>query len=210
MCPLPVQPAEGNQPQAAERRSVCSQGATMRLLDERIWLLFRRHLLQTLTYWSVFFSFGLCIAFLGPTILDLRCQTQSTLQQITWVFFSQQFFLLVGSSVGGLFKKTWEKYVLQSFSGGAWKFDPVKIVIVLSLLHRQLIVKRFFKHIFKLKISVNLKSWLSLIYDILVCRQNLFLKVFYSILKKLRACPEWLHGILAKANYILLLIKLRN
>uniref|UniRef100_A0A3P9PYF7 Major facilitator superfamily domain containing 4Aa n=1 Tax=Poecilia reticulata TaxID=8081 RepID=A0A3P9PYF7_POERE len=78
----------------------------MRLLDERIWLLFRRHLQQTLTYWSVFFSFGLCVAFLGPTILDLRCQTQTTLQQITWVFFSQQFFLLVGSTVGGLFKKT--------------------------------------------------------------------------------------------------------
>ncbi|XP_036956751.1 major facilitator superfamily domain-containing protein 4A [Acanthopagrus latus] len=78
----------------------------MKLLDERIWSLFKRHWQQTLTYWSVFFSFGLCIAFLGPTILDLRCQTQSTLQQITWVFFSQQFFLLVGSSMGGLFKKT--------------------------------------------------------------------------------------------------------
>ncbi|XP_067444478.1 major facilitator superfamily domain-containing protein 4A [Thunnus thynnus] len=78
----------------------------MKLLDERIWSLFKRHWRHTLTYWSVFFSFGLCIAFLGPTILDLRCQTQSTLQQITWVFFSQQFFLLVGSSVGGLFKKT--------------------------------------------------------------------------------------------------------
>ncbi|XP_060926581.1 major facilitator superfamily domain-containing protein 4A [Limanda limanda] len=78
----------------------------MKLLDERICSLFKRHWRQTLTYWSVFFSFGLCIAFLGPTILDLRCQTQSTLQQITWVFFSQQLFLLVGSSVGGLFKKT--------------------------------------------------------------------------------------------------------
>ncbi|KAM4581773.1 major facilitator superfamily domain-containing protein 4A [Fundulus diaphanus] len=78
----------------------------MKRLDERIWSLFRRHLQQTLTYWSVFFSFGLCVAFLGPTILDLRCQTQCTLQQITWVFFSQQFFLLVGSSVGGLFSKT--------------------------------------------------------------------------------------------------------
>lgn len=88
------------------RTSVCSDVLTM-LLDERIWLLFKRHWPQTLTYWSVFFSFGLCIAFLGPTILDLRCQTQSTLQQITWVFVSQQFFLLVGSSVGGLFKKTW-------------------------------------------------------------------------------------------------------
>uniref|UniRef100_A0A3P9BJL5 Major facilitator superfamily domain containing 4Aa n=1 Tax=Maylandia zebra TaxID=106582 RepID=A0A3P9BJL5_9CICH len=86
------------------------------LLDERIWLLFKRHWPQTLTYWSVFFSFGLCIAFLGPTILDLRCQTQSTLQQITWVFVSQQFFLLVGSSVGGLFKKTLKSSLLALFS----------------------------------------------------------------------------------------------
>ncbi|XP_033977430.1 major facilitator superfamily domain-containing protein 4A [Trematomus bernacchii] len=78
----------------------------MKLLDERIWALFKRHWKYTLTYWSVFFSFGLCIAFLGPTVLDLRCQTHSSLQQITWVFFSQQFFLLVGSSLGGLFKKT--------------------------------------------------------------------------------------------------------
>uniref|UniRef100_A0A3Q0TH46 Major facilitator superfamily domain containing 4Aa n=1 Tax=Amphilophus citrinellus TaxID=61819 RepID=A0A3Q0TH46_AMPCI len=86
------------------------------LLDERIWSLFKCHWRQTLTYWSVFFSFGLCIAFLGPTILDLRCQTQSTLQQITWVFVSQQFFLLVGSSMGGLFKKTLKSSLLALFS----------------------------------------------------------------------------------------------
>ncbi|KAM4588347.1 major facilitator superfamily domain-containing protein 4A [Odontesthes bonariensis] len=78
----------------------------MKLLDARLCSLFQRHLRQTLTFWSVFFSFGLCIAFLGPTVLDLRCQTKSTLQQITWVFFSQQFFLLVGSSMGGLFNKS--------------------------------------------------------------------------------------------------------
>ena len=75
-------------------------------LDEQVWSLLKRHLQHTLTYWSVFFSFGLCISFLGPTILDLRCQTQSTLEQITWVFFSQQFFLLVGSCLGGLLKTT--------------------------------------------------------------------------------------------------------
>ncbi|KAM6980789.1 major facilitator superfamily domain-containing protein 4A [Aplochiton taeniatus] len=78
----------------------------MILVDERLWALFKSHWPQTLTYWSVFFSFGLCIAFLGPTILDLRCQTHSTLQQITWVFFSQQFFLVLGSALGGLSKKT--------------------------------------------------------------------------------------------------------
>ncbi|XP_055016617.1 major facilitator superfamily domain-containing protein 4A [Boleophthalmus pectinirostris] len=78
----------------------------MTLWDDRVWALFRSQWKQTVIYWSVFFSFGLCIAFLGPTILDLRCQTHSTLQQITWVFFSQQLFLLLGSSVGGIFKRT--------------------------------------------------------------------------------------------------------
>ncbi|XP_056416688.1 major facilitator superfamily domain-containing protein 4A [Hyla sarda] len=74
--------------------------------DENLLALFRRNLQPTITYWSVFFSFGLCIAFLGPTLLDLRCQTHSSLQDITWVFFSQQFCLLVGSTLGGTFKKS--------------------------------------------------------------------------------------------------------
>ncbi|OCT94550.1 major facilitator superfamily domain-containing protein 4A [Xenopus laevis] len=75
-------------------------------LDERLLSLFKRNFQPTLTYWSVFFSFGLCIAFLGPTLLDLRCQTHSSLQDITWVFFAQQFCLLVGSTLGGFFKRT--------------------------------------------------------------------------------------------------------
>ncbi|XP_023852310.1 major facilitator superfamily domain-containing protein 4A-like [Salvelinus sp. IW2-2015] len=76
------------------------------LVDDLVWALFKHHWQHTLTYWSVFFSFGLCIAFLGPTILDLRCQTQSTLQEITWVFFAQQLSLMLESTLGGLFKKT--------------------------------------------------------------------------------------------------------
>ncbi|XP_049626916.1 major facilitator superfamily domain-containing protein 4A [Suncus etruscus] len=74
--------------------------------DGRVAGLLRRHLQPTLTYWSVFFSFGLCIAFLGPTLLDLRCQTHSSLPQISWVFFSQQLSLLLGSALGGVFKRT--------------------------------------------------------------------------------------------------------
>ncbi|XP_048213035.1 major facilitator superfamily domain-containing protein 4A isoform X3 [Perognathus longimembris pacificus] len=74
--------------------------------DGRVSGLLRRHLQPTLTYWSVFFSFGLCIAFLGPTLLDLRCQTHSSLPQISWVFFSQQLCLLLGSALGGIFKRT--------------------------------------------------------------------------------------------------------
>ncbi|KAL0609074.1 LOW QUALITY PROTEIN: Major facilitator superfamily domain-containing protein 4A [Plecturocebus cupreus] len=74
--------------------------------DGRVSGLLRRNLQPTLTYWSVFFSFGLCIAFLGPTLLDLRCQTHSLLPQISWVFFAQQLCLLLGSALGGVFKRT--------------------------------------------------------------------------------------------------------
>ncbi|XP_036922981.1 major facilitator superfamily domain-containing protein 4A isoform X2 [Sturnira hondurensis] len=74
--------------------------------DGRLSGLLRRNLQPTLTYWSVFLSFGLCIAFLGPTLLDLRCQTHSSLSQISWVFFSQQLCLLLGSIIGGVFKRT--------------------------------------------------------------------------------------------------------
>ncbi|KAK9404522.1 major facilitator superfamily domain-containing protein 4 [Crotalus adamanteus] len=84
--------------------------------DARVTNLFKRNLQPTLTYWSVFFSFGLCIAFLGPTLLDLRCQTQSSLSQITWVFFSQQFCLLVGSCLGGVFKRTLAQSLLALFA----------------------------------------------------------------------------------------------
>ncbi|XP_065554846.1 major facilitator superfamily domain-containing protein 4A isoform X3 [Lathamus discolor] len=84
--------------------------------DERVSARFRRNLQPTLTYWSVFFSFGLCIAFLGPTLLDLRCQTQSSLSQITWVFFSQQFCLLLGSCLGGVFKRTLSQSLFALFA----------------------------------------------------------------------------------------------
>ncbi|CAL8340402.1 unnamed protein product [Lota lota] len=86
------------------------------VVDQRIWELFKRHWQHTMTYWSVFFSFGLCIAFLGPTIADLQCQTKSTLQEITWVFFVQQFFLLIGSTFGGLFKKRLDFSLCALFS----------------------------------------------------------------------------------------------
>ncbi|XP_017570290.1 major facilitator superfamily domain-containing protein 4A [Pygocentrus nattereri] len=78
----------------------------LKVVDERMWDLFRSHWQHTLTYWSGFFSFGLCLALLGPTVLDLRCQTQATLQGITLVFFAQQFCLFVGSTVGGFFSKS--------------------------------------------------------------------------------------------------------
>lgn len=76
------------------------------VVGSRSCALFRGHWQPTLTYWSAFFSFGLCLALLGPTVLDLRCQTRSSLQQVTLAFFSQQLCLFVGSVVGGFFSKS--------------------------------------------------------------------------------------------------------
>lgn len=102
----------------------------MMILNERIWSIFKQNWQHTLTYWSVFFSFGLSISFLGPTVLDLRCQTQSTLQEITCVFFSQQFFMLVGSSVGGVFKKT-QKCALSALFASTLLISVVFAVVPL-------------------------------------------------------------------------------
>ncbi|XP_078054015.1 major facilitator superfamily domain-containing protein 4A isoform X2 [Mustelus asterias] len=96
--------------------------------DDRRWALFKRNLQPTLTLWSAFCSFGLCMAFLGPTLLDLRCQTHSSLQQITWVFFAQNFCVLVGTIIGGAFKKTF------SCSLGALFISTLLISAVFSII----------------------------------------------------------------------------
>uniref|UniRef100_A0A5F8HEQ5 Uncharacterized protein n=1 Tax=Monodelphis domestica TaxID=13616 RepID=A0A5F8HEQ5_MONDO len=63
------------------------------------------NLQPALTYWSVFFRFGLCMGFLGPAVSDLCCQTHGSLPQISWVFFSKLFCLLLGSALGAKPKK---------------------------------------------------------------------------------------------------------
>ncbi|XP_050700032.1 major facilitator superfamily domain-containing protein 4A-like isoform X2 [Eriocheir sinensis] len=63
--------------------------------------LFWRHRLQTVTYCAVFWSFGMCVAFLGPTLLDLGCRISSVFSSMSWIFFSQALFTLIGSACGG-------------------------------------------------------------------------------------------------------------
>ncbi|KAF2353352.1 Major facilitator superfamily [Trinorchestia longiramus] len=41
------------------------------------------------------------VAFLGPTLLDLECRISSVFSSMSWVFFSQSLFTLVGSACGG-------------------------------------------------------------------------------------------------------------
>ncbi|XP_023236471.1 major facilitator superfamily domain-containing protein 4A-like [Centruroides sculpturatus] len=64
--------------------------------------LFWQHKLTTTTLCFVFWCFGLCVAFLGPTLLDLGCKTSTTFSTMSWVFFSQSFFILLGSACAGV------------------------------------------------------------------------------------------------------------
>jgi len=65
------------------------------------WKLLMQHWHATVTYCAVFWTFGLCVAFLGPTLLDLGCLTSSDLRHISWVFLAQLFCSLVGATVAG-------------------------------------------------------------------------------------------------------------
>ncbi|GFS35591.1 uncharacterized protein NPIL_678621 [Nephila pilipes] len=58
-----------------------------------------KHVTGTLC--AVFWSFGMCVAFLGPTLLDLGCKTNTVFATMSWVFFSQSLFVLLGSACGG-------------------------------------------------------------------------------------------------------------
>ena len=65
------------------------------------WKQLVQHWHATVTYCAVFWTFGLCVAFLGPTLLDLGCLTSSDLRHISWVFLAQLFCSLVGATAAG-------------------------------------------------------------------------------------------------------------
>lgn len=48
-----------------------------------------------------FMSFGMGVAFLGPTLFDLGCQTSSDAKEMNWVFFVQLLMTLIGSISAG-------------------------------------------------------------------------------------------------------------
>ncbi|XP_013395992.1 uncharacterized protein LOC106163065 [Lingula anatina] len=70
--------------------------------------LFRQNWHPTIVYCSVFWSFGMCVAFLGPTLLDLGCQTSTDLNHMSWVFFAQLLCTLIGSIAAGYLVRSCE------------------------------------------------------------------------------------------------------
>ncbi|XP_063722812.1 major facilitator superfamily domain-containing protein 4A-like [Symsagittifera roscoffensis] len=65
--------------------------------------IFRKNYIQTISYWAAFLIFGMCVAVLGPTLLDLGCITKSTITEMSWVIFAQTGCTLLGSVSAGYF-----------------------------------------------------------------------------------------------------------
>ena len=79
---------------ADEHKSLLTQSVSFRVLFKKNWF-------ATCVYCSVFCTFGVCVAILGPTLTDLGCLTSSDIKSMSWVFFAQFLFVLVGSMCSG-------------------------------------------------------------------------------------------------------------
>ncbi len=64
-----------------------------------------RKLHLTIIYCISFWNFGICVALFGPTLLDLACQTSSTLSAMSFLYFMQNFTSLLGCFLSGLIIK---------------------------------------------------------------------------------------------------------
>jgi len=64
-----------------------------------------KHWHAAVTYCAVFWSFGMCVAFLGPTLLDLGCITSSDMRAVSWVFLAQLLCSLLGASAASYLVK---------------------------------------------------------------------------------------------------------
>ena len=65
----------------------------------------KKKLLLTIVYCISFWNFGICVAIFGPTLLDLACQTSSSLSAMTVLYFFQNFTSLLGCLLSGYLVK---------------------------------------------------------------------------------------------------------
>ena len=62
----------------------------------------------TFIYCLTFWNFGICMAIFGPTLLDLACQTSSSLSAMSLLYFMQNFTSLIGCFLSGMvLKNNW-------------------------------------------------------------------------------------------------------
>lgn len=92
----------GSQVELGSALKMFPTGAIIPTKKEHFYQLLWNNKHVTGTLCAVFWSFGMCVAFLGPTLLDLGCKTNTVFATMSWVFFSQSLFVLLGSACGGV------------------------------------------------------------------------------------------------------------
>lgn len=66
-----------------------------------LWNLFKANASMTTSYFLMYFAFGMCVGFLGPTLEDLACYTMQPVSKISMAFFAQTCFMVVGIFICG-------------------------------------------------------------------------------------------------------------
>ena len=61
-----------------------------------------RRVFITVLYCGCFFSFGTTMAILGPTLIELGHLVHHGLDMMSWLFFTQAAYALLGASVAGI------------------------------------------------------------------------------------------------------------
>lgn len=61
-----------------------------------------RRVLITVLYCGCFFSFGTTMAILGPTLIELGHLVHHGLDMMSWLFFTQAAYALLGASIAGI------------------------------------------------------------------------------------------------------------
>jgi hypothetical protein len=82
-----------------------SHGQPMNNQIQQVLLKYGKKLPLTFIYCLTFWNFGICVAIFGPTLLDLACQTSSTLSAMSFLYFMQNFTALIGCFVSGVLIK---------------------------------------------------------------------------------------------------------
>lgn len=94
-----------NNRQTSELAGRTEHGQPINNHIQQVLLKYGKKLPLTFIYCLTFWNFGICVAIFGPTLLDLACQTSSTLSAMSFLYFMQNFTALVGCFVSGVLIK---------------------------------------------------------------------------------------------------------
>ncbi|XP_068714834.1 major facilitator superfamily domain-containing protein 4A-like isoform X1 [Montipora foliosa] len=87
---------------ARDRAENCKENSLNLRINKRLSGSVSHRLLVTVLYCGCFFSFGTTMAILGPTLMELGHLVHHGLDMMSWLFFTQAAYALLGASVAGI------------------------------------------------------------------------------------------------------------